>query len=368
MGIDIKKLKDSAQGNWHTVFSHFLGNYDARLYDNPSRHGSCPICGGTDRFRFFPDTHATGGAICNQCGPSPDGISLLKKATGEHMPRLLEQIEALLGSEPAPTSAPSPAQKNKRGNGNPAKPITFVWNSLSVSAYDPAAAPIWRYLANRGINIRRIELSNSIRYCNQLHYYDESGKQTEHPGMVANVIDGDGQQVTLHRTFLTPNGQKAPVSAPKKLMPVIQGRSLNRSGIHVGGRGPVLHISEGIETALAVMQMTGCTGTYVAALDANRLEQMRLAKQRRVIVWGDHDRSRDGDHAAEILTYRLNEAGYVASYMIPDSPMLQAGEKSRDWLDVLAQGHQDMIELAANQAGLSASDVKAGCERNEDTE
>lgn len=366
MAPDIKKVKERAEGHWHEIHPHLLDGFDERLFNHPSRHGPCPICYGTDRFRFFNDVVKSGGAYCNQCGPFPDGIELLEKATGEHLPQLLERIESVIGSTPALTSTPNPVQKRKRGSAS--KAVKTVWNWLSVPNTDPSAAPIWRYLRNRGIDTRRITLSNSIRYCDKLLYRDAVGKPTKIPGMVANVIDGDAAQVTLHRTYLALNGQKADVAEAKKLMPIIEGRQLAGSAVHVGGSGPVLHVTEGIETALAVMQLTGCTGTYVAALDCNRLEQMRLPKQRRVIVWGDHDRSRDGDNAAEILTYILNDHGYVASYMIPDSPPLQAGAKSRDWLDVLAENHEGFIDLAAHQAGLSASDVKTVCERNEDTE
>lgn len=35
--------------------------------------------------------------------------------------------------------------------------------------------------------------------------------------MLALVTDDEGRIVTLHRTYLTPEGIKAPVEAPKKL-------------------------------------------------------------------------------------------------------------------------------------------------------
>ena len=38
------------------------------------RHGPCPMCGGTDRFRF-DDKEARGTWICGQCGAG-DGVML----------------------------------------------------------------------------------------------------------------------------------------------------------------------------------------------------------------------------------------------------------------------------------------------------
>ena len=44
------------------------------------KHGACPMCGGTDRFRF-DDKHGNGEYYCNGCGAG-DGFTLLEKCLG----------------------------------------------------------------------------------------------------------------------------------------------------------------------------------------------------------------------------------------------------------------------------------------------
>ena len=71
--------------------------------------------------------------------------------------------------------------------------------------------------------------------------------------MLAMVRDGDGKPVTLHRTFLRPDGSgKAEMRSPRKLMP---GPVPAGSAIRLGPVREVLGIAEGIETALAASMM-----------------------------------------------------------------------------------------------------------------
>ena len=47
---------------------------------------------------------------------------------------------------------------------------------------------------------------------------DEAELIGRFPAMVALVTAADGMPVTVHRTYLTADGRKAPVTEPKKLM------------------------------------------------------------------------------------------------------------------------------------------------------
>ena len=61
--------------------------------------------------------------------------------------------------------------------------------------------------------------------------------------MLALVTDDEGRIVTLHRTYLTPEGIKAPVEAPKKLY-----AGGARGGlIRLGEPSDVLGIAEGLK-------------------------------------------------------------------------------------------------------------------------
>ena len=52
---------------------------DARFLTG--RHGPCPVCGGTDRFRW-DDKDGTGSFFCSGCGPG-DGFMLAERVTGK---------------------------------------------------------------------------------------------------------------------------------------------------------------------------------------------------------------------------------------------------------------------------------------------
>jgi hypothetical protein len=72
----------------------------------------------------------------------------------------------------------------------------------------------------------------------------------------ALVTGADGAPVTVHRTYLTADGRKAPVAEPKKLMGY-PGDGLVGGAIRLFAPGATLGVAEGIETALAVHLRTG---------------------------------------------------------------------------------------------------------------
>ena len=65
--------------------------------DTPSRgkHGPCPVCGGSDRFRL-DDKGGRGTWICNQCGAG-DGLDLVSKVTGKPPKEVAELLAPLVG-------------------------------------------------------------------------------------------------------------------------------------------------------------------------------------------------------------------------------------------------------------------------------
>jgi hypothetical protein len=130
-----------------------------------------------------------------------------------------------------------------------------------------------------------------------LDYWDQGRRVETYPALVARVTAPTGNLVTLHRTYLTDDGQKAPVDAPRKLMPYPQDRSLRDSAIRLAPLPPCLGVAEGIETALAVQRMTGMPvwATGSAALLATWEPP---AGVKHVTIWADRDRSGAGERAA----------------------------------------------------------------------
>ena len=68
----IREVTHVAADRWPSV----LAGLHINVPDSPRRHGPCPACGGSDRFRF--DDGGRGSFICNQCGAG-DGLDLIRK-------------------------------------------------------------------------------------------------------------------------------------------------------------------------------------------------------------------------------------------------------------------------------------------------
>ena len=63
---------------------------------------------------------------------------------------------------------------------------------------------------------------------------------------------GHGKVIAVQRTFLTGDGSKAKVDCPR-----ITTGALGRSAVRLGAASDILRIAEGVETALAAMELTG---------------------------------------------------------------------------------------------------------------
>ena len=80
----------------------------------------------------------------------------------------------------------------------------------------------------------------------------DDGIQKSFPMMVAAVRDGEGRLVTLHRTFLSSDGHKAPVAAPKRISALPSDRTIVGCAVRLGNAAEKLAVAEGIGTALSV--------------------------------------------------------------------------------------------------------------------
>jgi hypothetical protein len=143
------------------------------------------------------------------------------------------------------------------------------------------------------------------------------------PAMVAPLVAPDGRTVALHRTFLTDDGQKAPVPSAKKLTPAagpIRGASIRLFGPERG----VLGIAEGIETAMAATCASGVP--TVAAYCADALAAWIWPPLvDHLIIFGDADKR--GRDAAEALRQRALASGLRCRTLTP-------AVDGADWCDV----------------------------------
>jgi len=328
-------VREAVRGRWVPVLQALAPELDAALV-KPGRHVSCPVHGGRDGFRLFKDVETSGGGICNTCGAFPDGFSLLQWLKGWRFPQALEAVDAVLGG----VALPNPALPVKAAPRKPASDDAQIHRRLdetwaqSKQWQDALSQPLRDYLAHRGLGLGVLQGVEAIRFHPGLRHHDEDGHYGgTFPVMLAQVSDAQGKPVTLHRTYLTQAGRKAPVENPKRMMPVPSDQPVLGGAIRMGTAGPVIDLAEGIETALAVRQATGLA--VWSAVSATLLAGFEPPpRTENVRIWCDLDRKGVGEEAAHKLAERLAERGISTDLLIPPEAMLRDG-KGVDWLDVL---------------------------------
>jgi putative DNA primase/helicase len=223
---------------------------------------------------------------------------------------IAEKIEGLLGE--------APVERVQREQSDAAKraALNELWlASKPVRAGDPV--DLW--MRGRGIAITDYPVC--LRTCMQARY---SGPPVSvHPAMLAKVTDATGRPATIHRTFLTTNGAKAPV---EKVRMFCAGKVPPGGAVRLGPPNPVMGVAEGIETALAAAKLFGMP-TWAALSDSGVEKFESPAGTERLAIFGDNDKNGAGQRAAFALAARL-AARMNIEVKIPEAP-------GADWNDVL---------------------------------
>jgi phage/plasmid primase-like uncharacterized protein len=348
--IDKHELKSKAAGQWDRVISILAPTLAPALEHPGKRHIDCPMHGGKKDFRVYRDVAESGGGVCT-CGNWPDGIALIGAANSWTFRETLEEVGRLILGEPGIAPIHRSLKKRERDTAKEDTAIRqrllALWNG-GIPWNSPASRTLWLYLRHRGLKLPR-NLQH-VRFNPSMLYYEDGKLAGRFPGLMARVMAPDGKPVTLHRTFLTGDGQKAPVSSPKKLCSHATDRPLNGAAIRLFPADEKLAVAEGIETALAVTQLTGipCWATVSAGLMAEFIPPKGV---KHVVVYADKDRpSRfhpdgHGQEAAKTLIERLWRRGIHAGVRIPPGEIPE-DKKGIDWLDVLTGTHQSMRTAA----------------------
>ncbi len=334
-------IRQQARGQWHGILVTLVPQLQEALEKAP-RHVCCPVHGGQDGFRLHKDYVENGGAVCNTCGAFPSGFRVLQWLTGWDFPQTLGAVSELLGLDngtlvplpvPATKNASNASAGQKQADEKIRQRLRKTWQD-AVSLKDEWAKPARIYLMRRGISLVTI---NSIRckYHPNLGYYEPGrGVVGRFPTLLTMLCDHEGNAITIHRTYLTLEGFKAPVENPKKTMSYPSFRKLSGALARLGEpEKGTIGLAEGIETALAVREATGqvCWAATSAAL----LEAAVLPHSiRRVVVWADNDRKSAGQMAALRLATRLVKEERKVKVEVP--PHRPPDQKSWDWNDVLA--------------------------------
>lgn len=334
-----KEVKMRAHGMWDRIIQELAPSISAAL-DHPGLvHIDCPIHGGAGDFRVFRDVADTGGGVCT-CGCWPDGIELIRTVNDWSFKEALGEIGRwVLGDKPslAPIQRQQRIRDPRREDASIAHGLKVLWAGGSP-VHEVTAGPFLRYLANRGLSFP--DDMRSVRFHPAIPYYEKRKLIGKYPGLIAAVLNPEGQPVTIHRTFLTEQGTKAPVESPKKLCPHPSTAPLNGAAIRLfAPRDGTLAVAEGIETALAVTEMKGtpCWATVTAGLMAQFQPPPGIE---RVVIYADKDRpskfhpAGHGQEAAKMLAERLWQNGIQAGIEIPPID-IPDDKKGIDWLDML---------------------------------
>ena len=148
-----------------------------------------------------------------------------------------------------------------------------------------------RYLQGRGI-ILPADVA-ALRFHPRCFHRGPQGREIW-PALIAAVTDLDGAITGAHRTWLDPEGGKAPLDQPRRAMGHLAGNA-----VRLGVASDVLTAAEGIETALALKAVMPAM-PVVAALSAAHLAALILPLAlRRLYV------ARDNDGAGRLAVERL---------------------------------------------------------------
>lgn len=198
---------------------------------------------------------------------------------------------------------------------------------------DLSAEPARLYFSRRGLGKVLQDPPHDLFFHANLEYF-EAGKATYYPALIAPLRNNLGEIISIHRTYLTQEGDKAPVSQPRKLMsPGISGATKGSAIRLYHPTTNAIGIAEGIETALAAKLMT--QQAVWAAGSANSLANFLPPSWiENVIIFADNDSSGVGIQHAKLLTKRLSKLNIKCKILFPEERGEKASEKF-DWLDFL---------------------------------
>ena len=276
--LDFKEIRQQAQGRWQGIFAA-LGV----SIPTDKKHGPCPICGGTDRFRM-DDKEGSGSWICNQCGAGY-GIDLIQKALKIEVKEAFEAVAGVMGN----------AIRNPITEEKPVDPEIFR-KLLKSSYHVKNNDPVHKYLKERGLK----DLPEALWYAPKCW---ELETRKEHQAMLAIFQAPDGEAVTIHRTYIKDGKKLTGILEPKKIMPVLKKKTGGAVRLY-SGKPETIAVCEGIETAIAIHELFG--EIVWPCLSAPLLEAFEPPDWVNTInIYSDNDSNYAGERASYILANKL---------------------------------------------------------------
>jgi hypothetical protein len=351
--LESEDVRKEAEGRWFSILTKLGGNDLREALANVGKHVECPRhkSKSGDGFRLFKDVHTSGGGVCNTCGFKPDGFTLLMWLKGWNFPETLEEVAKALGMDVnvrgarnrqvEPIDMPVVAEEeyhpaeDERIRGD----LRRVWGECELLTH-PSAKPVEQFLEKRGLSIDIWQrYPEVIRFHPGLPCWGRDPKTKElrlfgtFPAHVARFFDKEGRPASLHRTFLTLDGDKAPVPQPRKMMERPSDRPLSGGFTPIGpAQNGFLGLAEGMETALAVTMATGMT-CWASTSWAYMQKFQPPPGVHTMIIWADKDTSGAGEEFAQKAKLHLWQQGIRASVELPQIP-IPDGKKGVDWNNV----------------------------------
>ncbi|WP_435339327.1 primase-helicase zinc-binding domain-containing protein [Klebsiella aerogenes] len=271
MKMNVTETVKQACGHWPRI----LPALGMKVVKN--RHQSCPVCGGSDRFRF-DDKEGRGTWFCNQCGAG-DGLKLVEKVFGVTPSEAAQKVNAVTGNLTPFTPEVITAAEAETGVDRKSAAALAV---TLMEKTRPATGNA--YLTRKGF---------PERGCPVLTVMHKTGGVTFRAGdVVVPLYDDAGALVNVQ--LINSDGLKRTLKggAVKGACHIIKGQKQT---------GKRLWIAEGYATALSVHHLTGET-VMVALSSVNLLSLASLARQKhpacQILVAADRDLNGDGQSKA----------------------------------------------------------------------
>lgn len=271
MKMNVTETVKQACGHWPRI----LPALGVKVIKN--RHQACPVCGGSDRFRF-DDKEGRGTWFCNQCGAG-DGLKLVEKVFSVSASEAAGKVDAVTGNLP------------------PVDPEVIATAEAETDAGRKAAAALAAKLMDKthtatgNAYLTRKGLAGYE--CVMLTGTHKTGGVTYLAGDVAVPLYEDiGALVNLQ--LINAEGLKRTLKGGqvKGTCHVIEGKKQ---------AGKRLWIAEGYATALTVHHLTGET-VMVALSSVNLLSLASLARQKHpaceIVIAADRDLNGVGQTSA----------------------------------------------------------------------
>ncbi|WP_370612164.1 primase-helicase zinc-binding domain-containing protein [Citrobacter meridianamericanus] len=242
-----------------------------------NRHQACPVCGGSDRFRF-DDKEGRGTWFCNQCGAG-DGLKLVEKVFGVTPSEAAGKVNAVTGNLP-PVSPEVTAAADAETEAD-----RKAAAALAVKLMEKARPATGNaYLTRKGFPGRE---------CLTLTTQHKTGGVTYRAGdVVVPLYDDSGALVNVQ--LINADGLKRTLKGGQ-----VKGACHILDGKKEAGKR--LWIAEGYATALTVHHLTGET-VMVALSSVNLLSLASLARHKypacRIVIAADRDLNGDGQTKA----------------------------------------------------------------------